>query len=161
MSFRIITLSLLALAGLATAAEFTSAKASADSGGKLAVSWRETGLSPGLQYSYRVTAAATATYWCFETGVRHPTGSPQSPVSSEVWSTDTFTSSRAGTVSGEISLSPPSPTEACPVGQVAVLHDVTYDEIGLQNENTGASASISGTFSILLFGRTVGAGKGH
>lgn len=130
--FPLVTLSLLAMSGLAVAAEFTQAKASADSGGKLQVSWRETGLSPGLQYSYLVTATATATYWCVE----------------------------GGTVSGEISLSPPGPTEACPVGQFLVLHDVIYDEIGLRNESTGASVSIPGAYSVLLFGKTIGAGKG-
>ncbi|HSB13964.1 MAG TPA: hypothetical protein VLE22_05865 [Bryobacteraceae bacterium] len=158
--FPLVTLSLLAMSGLAVAAEFTQAKASADSGGKLQVSWRETGLSPGLQYSYLVTATATATYWCVEGGTRHPTGTPRSAVNSAVWSTDAFTSSKAGTVSGEISLSPPGPTEACPVGQFLVLHDVIYDEIGLRNESTGASVSIPGAYSVLLFGKTIGAGKG-
>lgn len=142
------------------AAEFAQAKASAVSGGGLLVSWRETGLSPESPYSYEVTADATANYWCIDTGARHPTAKSTWPViSPDPKSGGTFTSSKSGNVSGELPLSPPpGPTGVCNAGESLVLHDVTYEAVELTDGTM--VVSIDGVYSVLLFGRTVGAGKG-
>lgn len=141
------------------AAEFTQTRASADSRGSLWVSWRETGLSPESEYSYKVTANATATYWCVDTGAKHPIAKTTWDENSPVESSGAFMSSKSGTVSGELSLSPPSPTVVCGAGESLVLHDVTYEEIGLEGVTSSNSTSIPGSFSVLLFGKTIGSWK--
>ncbi len=145
------------------AGDFTSAKASADSTGNLVVSWRETGLTSGDQYTYRAAAVATATYWCLETGVRHPTGISLPAVESPVDFSGVFKASKAGTVAGQLSLAPPPPDPniSCPTAQyVVVLHDVTYKTVGLQNLTEPNSVDIGVEYNVLMFGRTVGNGKG-
>lgn len=142
------------------AAEFTKTRARADSGGTLLVSWRETGLSPESEHLYKVKANATANYWCIDTGERHPTAKATWEVISPVESSGGSMSSKSGTVSGELSLSPPSgPTGVCGAGESLVLHDVTYEEIGLENLTSSTSASIPGSFSVLLFGKTFASWK--
>jgi hypothetical protein len=145
----------------ANAGDFASAKASADSIGNLVVSWRETGLSQGLQYTYRAEAKAKAAYWCLEAGVRHPAGLALDSVTSDRESTFYFSASNSGTVSGELVLSPPPPDPAapCPQGYRRVLHDVTYWDIALENTTEPNSVDIPGEYNVLMFGRAVGAGK--
>jgi hypothetical protein len=143
----------------ANAAEFTRARASADSGGGLLVSWRETGLEPGFPYSYEATAKATANYWCIDTGTRHPTVKTTWLAMLDVKSNGSFTASKSGNVTGELPLSPPpGPTGVCKAGESLVLHDVTYGEIDL-TDGTNVE-SIPGVYNVLLFERTIKAAKG-
>ncbi len=144
----------------ANAAEFTQAKAGADSTGNLVVSWREIGLDPGKLYGYQASADVTVTYWCLETGVRHPTGKALDPVSSVSFALPSdFSASNSGTVSGELLLSPPPPVETCDLGYRRVLHDVTYGNVKLVEMVSPLEKEIDGVFSVLMFGKTVGSGK--
>jgi hypothetical protein len=161
---RRVSMKTLVLFGLcvltANAAEFARAKASADSTGNLVVSWRETGLDPGQQYGYEASAEVTATYWCLETGVRHPTGLALDAVTSQRFASPSyFTASNSGTISGELELSPPPPEATCPDGYRRVLHDVTYRNVVLVELVSPLTVEIPGEYSVLMFGKTVGAAK--
>lgn len=145
----------------ANAAEFTQAKASVDSTGTLVVSWRETGLESLTDNTYSATADVKATYWCLQTGVRHPAGSELPAVETTVNAGGLFTASKAGNLSGQLSLVPPPPPsekdQLCPPDQnVVALHDVTYTNISLTNTTDLSSVNITGTYSALLFGKTTG-----
>ncbi len=145
----------------ANAADFAQAKASVDSTGTLVVSWRETGLESETGSTYLAAAGATATYWCLETGVRHPAGIALPSVVLPVDVGGFFTASKAGNLKGQLSLAPlpppPDKDRLCPPDQyVVALHDVTYTNIVLKNTTDESSADIPGEYSALLFGLTTG-----
>lgn len=139
---------------LADSPHFVSATASIDtSNGDLTVSFKEAGLGSAVTVNYDFTAEATADYGCVNGGGNHPQATNKDTVAGPVTGTATFTSTKAGNITGSFSTEPPPLPSgfSCPSGQTLVLADVTYSDITLNDTTNGVSASIPGSVSAVFF----------
>jgi hypothetical protein len=105
----------------------------------LTCSFKEAGLSSGSVENITLSATVSGTISCQNGGGNFPTAKlNQQPVSN----TGTFTASKNGNIVGSLSVSPANP---CPPGQTEV-GSVTYTNVVLTDNTSGASISIPGTF---------------
>jgi hypothetical protein len=136
---RMIFISLLVLSflvvpvAMAASAHLIKADASIDNSLNLVVSWKEAGLGNDQSIAYLVTADATATYACINSGGKHPQASNKETVDGPVTGSGTFSSGKNGTISASLTVAPPGPPDFCPTGQQTVLVEVTYSNIVLQD----------------------------
>jgi hypothetical protein len=143
----------MAQAALADNPHFISASATGpDSSGSLSVSFKEAGLGTAVTVNYEATANATAVYACINGGGNHPKATNKETVGGPVATPGTFTTTKAGTISQSLALSPPSAGSfTCPGGQTLVLAKVSYTNVAITDTTNNISQPISGTFSKTFF----------
>jgi hypothetical protein len=121
---------------------FVNPRAS-ESGNNLVCSFKEAGLGSGQEVTITCSADATAEYQCINRGGNNPQAENKRTVNSEVSESGDFTASKSGQVTGSLTINPPSAGDfTCPSGQRLTLVSVTYENVVLTDETTGASATL-------------------
>jgi hypothetical protein len=151
--FGLPSILLLALAVVAIAgsphfiANLTNASVSSD--GNLVVKFKEAGLESGAVETITASASATANWFCVNHGGGQPSASNKRTSTSEVSASGEFTAGKNGNVTGELTISPPPLTGdlTCPGNQTLELGSVTYNNVSITDETSGASLDVAGTFS--------------
>ena len=149
---------------LADSPHFVSASTSIDTAGctglpqpsgcgDATVSFKEAGLGSAVTVNYDFSGNATADYGCINGGGKHPQASNKEASGGPVSSTASFTSTKAGNITGSFSVAPPPPpgTFSCPSGQTAVLADVTYSDLALTDTTNSIDATVSPTSVTSVF----------
>ena len=119
------------------------------SGADLVVNFKETGLQSGATETVTVTADASTTYECVNGGNKNPSASNKTTTQSEVSESGEFTADRSGNIVGSLTLSPPTAAElgfSCPNGQTVTFVSVTYTNVVITDEDTGATFNLGGPF---------------
>jgi hypothetical protein len=118
------------------------------SGADLVVNFKEAGLSSGAVETITVTATVTENWFCVNRGSAHPQASNKRTSVSTVSVSDTFTADKNGNVIGSLTIAAPSaPSDfSCPSGQTLELGSITYSDVTITDETSGATFTI-GTVS--------------
>jgi hypothetical protein len=116
-------------------------------GVNLDVFFKEAGLPSGAVETITASADAHATYFCVNNGGGNPAASNKRTVDTRVSESGTFTADRNGNVVGTLTITPPPTDFACPPGQTTTLGSVSYSNVSVVDETSGASLAIAGTFS--------------
>jgi hypothetical protein len=120
------------------------------SGDDLVVNFKEAGLESGSVETVTVSADALTTYQCVNRGGHNPSASNKTTTASELSESDTFRADRSGNITGTQTLSPPTAAElgfSCPSGQRVEFVSVTYSNVMVVDDTSGASIAIPGEFS--------------
>lgn len=127
---------------------FVKASASISNSGNLTVQFKEAGLGDSVTVTERASADAEAVYGCINGGGKHPQAANKETVNAEVSASGPFTSAKNGSVTGSLTLTPPSAGDfSCPSGQRLVLGSVTYTNVAITDVTNGVSQDIPGTFT--------------
>jgi hypothetical protein len=127
-----------------------SATSASLNGANLVCSFKEAGLESGSVETITCNATATTTYECVNGGGKNPSASNKTTRVSQVSPSGQFTAGSNGNVVDSLTASPPSASDlgfSCPSGQAVTFVGVSYSNISLTDSTSGASISISGTFS--------------
>lgn len=126
----------------------SATSASAD-GATLTVKFKEAGLESGSVETITVSAHLDATYQCVNGGNKNPDAANKTTIGSDVSTSGEFAATKNGNIVGSLSLSAPadSPDFSCPNGQKETLSVVTWSNISVTDEDTGATLDLAGTFS--------------
>ena len=111
-------------------------------GGSISVAFKEGGLNDGVVFAF--TGSFTADYGCVDQQVS-PVASNKVTVAGDVAVIATFGSgSKNGRISRTITFIPPlAPSEvSCAGSQVAVLADITYSDLALEDTTNGLFATL-------------------
>jgi hypothetical protein len=120
------------------------------SGKNLEVTFKEAGLPSGAVETITTSATATTTYECVNGGGHNPKASNKTTTVTHVSKSGTFTANKNGNVVGTQTLSPPTASQlgfSCPPGQTVTFVSVTYSNVTVTDETSGASISLPGTFT--------------
>lgn len=120
------------------------------SGANLVCNFKETGLESGSVETITCSATATTTYECVNGGGHNPSASNKTTTQSPVSGSGQFPADKNGNVVGSVTVQAPSAAAlgfSCPSGQDVTFVSVTYSGISVTDEDTNATANISGTFS--------------
>ena len=127
-----------------------SATSATLSGSDLVVKFKEAGLAAGSTETITVSATATTTYECVNGGGKNPSASNKTTTQTDISESGEFTADKNGNVKGTLTLSPPSAEDlgfSCPPGQTTTFVSVTYTNVSVTDEDSGATRDIPGTFS--------------
>ena len=124
------------------------------SGTSLVVQFKEAGLESGSVETITVSAHLDATYQCINGGKKNPDATNKTTISADVSESGEFTASKNGNVVGSLTLSAPADAASfsCPPGQKETLTVVSWSNISIEDEDSGAYLSLPGSFS---FGQLV------
>jgi hypothetical protein len=141
----VVASALMLMAPMLAAAQnphFVKASAS-ESGNNLVCSFKEAGLGSGQEVTITCSAEATANYQCINKGGHNPSAENKRSVNEEVSESGDFTATKSGQVTGSLTVEPPGPGDfTCPKGQTLTLVSVTYDNVVLTDETTGATETL-------------------
>jgi hypothetical protein len=153
---RIAFLAVLVMIGLTTPAAFAgsphfikNATFATRSGDNLVVSFKEAGLESGSVETVTASALATATFECVNGGNNVPSDPKKTVISSEVSASGEFSADKNGNIEGSLTITPPSAADvgfSCPPGQTATRTNVSYSNVKIVDEDSGATFDIKGTF---------------
>ena len=157
MRLRIAILSTLLILSMGAQAAFAgnahfikNATTASLSGANLVVNFKEAGLQSGSVETITTSATAATTYECVNNGGHNPSASNKTTTVSQVSTSGTFTADRNGNVVGSETLSPPTAASlgfSCPPGQTVTFVSVTYSNVTVTDNTSGATISIPGTFT--------------
>jgi hypothetical protein len=120
------------------------------SGSSLVVSFKEAGLSSGSTETITIDADELVTYECVNGGSKNPSASNKTSTKTHGSTSGEFTADKNGNVVGSLTLlvaTADSIGFSCPPGQVTTLVSVTYSNVVLTDNTSGATISLSGTFT--------------
>lgn len=144
---RVVCGAALAVPAFADSPHFVRASASLNANGTLTVSFKEAGLGTNQLITYVASADATATYVCVNKGGGNPSASNKTTVSGPVSATGTFSSGKNGSVTAQLTLSPPPSNISCPPGQSLQLASVSYTNVAVTDTTNGITEPVPGTFT--------------
>lgn len=115
---------------------------SVDNNGSLVVDFKEAGLPSGATETIHVDATATAAWFCVNNGSHNPAASNKRTASSQVTASGTFTADKNGNVTGTL-VAPTGGLQApsdftCPGGQTLELGSVSYTNVSITDDTSGA-----------------------
>jgi hypothetical protein len=116
-------------------------------GTNLDVHFKEAGLESGSVETITASATLTETWFCVNNGGANPSASNKRTITSDVSVSGEFTADKNGNVVGTLTIESFTPADFCPAGQTMTLGSVTYSNVSVTDEDSGASINISGTFS--------------
>jgi hypothetical protein len=113
----------------------------------LEVCFKEAGLESGSVETVTILGNGTADYQCINGGDKHPNAANKETVGGPLSNSTTFAADQNGNITGCILLSPPGPGDfSCPPGQQLVgPTNVTYSNVSLLDETSGATTSLGAT----------------
>ena len=116
---------------------------SSTSGDNLVCSFKEAGLGDSQTATISCTADASAEYECQNRGANNKNPPAENNVNSEVSESGDFTATKSGQVTGSLTINPPDAGDfTCPSGQRLTLVSVTYENVVLTDETTGATENL-------------------
>jgi len=95
-------------------------------------------------------ATESITYECVNGGGKNPSASNKHTFVTTVSKSGTFTADKNGNVVGSLTLEPASAASlgfSCPPGQTTTFVSVTYSNVSVADQTSGASISLPGTFT--------------
>ena len=118
------------------------------SGHDLVLSFKEAGLAAGSVETITATATVTSNWFCVNRGSSNPQASNKRTSSSTVSVSGTFTADQHGNIIGQLTI--PGPTTApsdfsCPSGQSLELGSITFSNVSLVDNTSGARFNFNGT----------------
>lgn len=116
----------------------------------LTVNFKEAGLQSGATETVTITATYAVTYECVNGGSHNPSASNKQTFSSDSSASGQFTANKNGNIIGSLSLDAPSATDlgfSCPPGQTVTLYSVTWSNVSITDNTSGAYLDLKGTFS--------------
>ena len=117
-------------------------------GANLVCKFKEAGLESGSVQNVSCSATATTTYACVNKGGKNPSASNKRTMVSDVSRTQPFSADKNGNLVGAVTISPPSAASlgfSCPSGQTVTLIEVTYSNIVIEDETSGARFEVTGS----------------
>ncbi len=126
------------------------ATSAALSGSDLVVNFKEAGLASGSVETVTVSATEAVTYECVNGGGKNPAASNKHTFVITVSQSGTFTADKNGNIVGSLTLSPATAESlgfACPPGQTVTFVSVSYSDITITDNTSGATTSFEGTFT--------------
>jgi hypothetical protein len=118
------------------------------SGSSLVVNFKEAGLPSGATETVTTTATQSVTYECVNGGGKNPSASNKKTFKTTSSVSDTFTADQNGNIVGTETIPVASATSlgfGCPPGQTVTLVSVTYSNVTITDETSGASISLPGS----------------
>jgi hypothetical protein len=116
--------------------------------GGISVKFKEAGLgNAGTSVDYKIGGSFNADYGCINKGGNHPSATNKTNVVGPLDVTASFLPSKNGSVSQTITFTPPDPNSQldCPGTQKAVLADIAYSGLTLEDTTNTVFASVSAT----------------
>jgi hypothetical protein len=151
ISIAVIGLLLSVSTALAGNAHFIKSATSATlSGANLVVTFKEAGLESGSVETITVSAHAETTYQCRNGGGKNPDAANKTTTASDLSTSGEFAAGKNGNLVGALTVSPPSAAAlgfACPPGQTVEFVSITYANVQVADEDTGAALALAGVFS--------------
>ena len=120
------------------------------SGADLVCQFKEAGLASGAVETVSCNATESVTYECVNGGGKNPSASNKKTFVTTVSKSGTFTADKNGNIVGTLTLSPVSASSigfSCPPGQTVTFVSVTYSNVSIVDQTSGASIAIPGSFS--------------
>ena len=120
------------------------------SGFDLVVKFKEAGLESGSVETITLSAHFDAVFQCINGGKHNPNAANKSEESGDASVSGQFTADKNGNVNGSLTLAAPSTdtnTLECPSGQTEQLSVITWSSVHLDDETSGASLDLPGTFT--------------
>ena len=120
------------------------------SGSSLVCKFKEAGLASGSVETVTCSATETIVYECVNNGGKNPAASNKKTFVTTASTSGQFTADKNGNIVGTLTISPASAASlgfSCPSGQTVTLVSVSYSNIKITDQTSGASASVSGTLS--------------
>lgn len=150
LAFVVSALFIMSAPAVAAAPHFIRSGVSGpNAAGELSASFKIAGLGDNVTITVVASADATAVYACRNKGGNFPSDPKKTTVSGPVSASGDFTSGKNGSVTGTLTLRPPSTDLNCPGGQRQVLVSVSYTNVEISGG--GDTVSIPGTFSRTFF----------
>jgi hypothetical protein len=153
--FTMLAICLLAAASFAASTAWaqnahfihTATVAGVFSDGSISVSFKEAGVGDNQNINYLFSGSFVADYGCVNKGGNHPQASNKETVAGPINVPATFNSGKNGTISQTITFTPPDANSLlkCPGGQVAVLADIAYSGLSLEDTTNSVSATLDST----------------
>jgi hypothetical protein len=155
--FRIISTLAVALAALSLSvapaaagnAHFVKASASASAPG-LTVTFKEAGLESGSVETVVASADFVAVFQCINGGKKNPSAGNKTTISGSSSGSGQFGADRNGNINGSVTIDAPSVDNngfECPNGQTEQLSQISWSNITLLDQTSGAFTTVPGTFS--------------
>ena len=120
------------------------------SGSSLVCQFKEAGLESGSVETVTCNATESITYECVNGGGKNPSASNKHTFATTASKTGTFTADKNGNVVGSLTLEPASAASlgfSCPPGQTTTFVSVSYSNVSVVDQTSGASISLPGTFT--------------
>jgi hypothetical protein len=117
-------------------------------GADLVVSFKEAGLPSGAVETVELKVQEAITYECVNGGGKNPSASNKHTFATSQETSGQFTANQNGEILGSLELFPASAASlgfACPNGQTVTLVSVSYSDIELVDETSGATLDENGT----------------
>jgi hypothetical protein len=127
-----------------------SATSASLSGQNLVCQFKEAGLSSGSTETVSCDANELVTYECVNGGGKNPSASNKRAISSSASRSGSFPVDQNGNLTGSLTLAPKSAADlgfSCPGGQTVTLVSVSYSDVQVVDQTSGASASLPGAFT--------------
>ena len=114
------------------------------SDGGISASFKEAGLGDNVLVTYELAGKFSADYGCINHGGNHPQAANKEAVVGDVDAIATFQSGKNGNVVGTVTFMPPAASTelSCPGNQVAILADIAYSDLTLQDVTNGDFATL-------------------
>lgn len=119
-------------------------------GSNLVCGFKEAGLAAGSVETVTCAATATTAYECVNGGGKNPSASNKHTYVTNVSKSGSFTADKNGNIVGSLTLSPPSASSlgfSCPSGQTVTFVGVSYSNVSVTDQTSGASIALPGTYS--------------
>ena len=114
------------------------------SDGGISASFKEAGLGDSVLVTYELAGKFSADYGCVNHGGNHPQAANKEALVGDVGAIATFQSGKNGNVVGTVTFVPPpaSAELSCPGNQVAILADISYSDLTLEDVTNGDFATL-------------------
>jgi hypothetical protein len=121
-------------------------------GANLSCFFKEAGLESGSIENITCSATEAITYECVNNGGHNPSASNKRTFVTTGSASGNFPADRNGNVIGSVTITPASAASlgfSCPSGQTVTFVSVTYSNVSITDNTSGATISIPGTFSFV------------
>jgi hypothetical protein len=121
--------------------------------GSITISFKEAGLGDNTSVTYVMGGNYAADYGCVNHGGKHPSASNKTGASGPVVASVSLPVGKNGSINGGLTFTPPDPNDvlSCPGNQVAVLADISYSGMTLQDSTNGVFADLISDFEAAVF----------
>lgn len=119
-------------------------------GANLKCFFKEAGLESGSIENVTCSATEDITYECVNNGGKNPSASNKRAFRTSGEGSGNFPADRNGNIQGDVTITAASAASlgfSCPSGQTVTLVSVTYSNVTITDNTSGATISIPGTFS--------------